>query len=48
MIDDDIEIGDADFLQIFWEDTSVIARVLKCLIALWSLGCIYAIALNFI
>jgi hypothetical protein len=40
MIDDDIDTGDADFLKVFWDDTSVSARILKCLVALWLLGCI--------
>ena len=48
MIDDDIDTGDADFLKVFWDDTSVSARILKCLLALWLLGCIYATVLNFI
>lgn len=48
MIDDDIDTGDADFLLEFWNDTSVLARILKCLVAFWLLGCIYATVLNFI
>ena len=48
MIDDDIDTGDADFLKEFWDDTSVSARILKYLVAVWLLGCIYATVLNFI
>ena len=48
MIDDDIDTGDADFLKVFWDDTSVSARILKCLVALWLLGCFIAILLQFI
>ena len=33
MIDDDINTGDADFLKVFWDDKSISARILKCLIA---------------
>lgn len=47
MLDDDIDTGDADFLKEFWDDTSVSARILKCLVALWLLGCFIAIILNF-
>ena len=48
MIDDDIDTGDEDFLEILWNDTSVSGRLLKYLVALWLLGCIYATVLNFI
>tara|TARA_S200002703_G_scaffold29512_1_gene25413 strand:- start:8142 stop:8288 length:147 start_codon:yes stop_codon:yes gene_type:complete len=48
MINDDIDTGDTDFLKVIWDDTSVPARILKCLVAVWLLGCIYAIILNFI
>ena len=48
MLDDDVDTGDADFLKVFWDDTSVSARMLKCLVAFWLLGCIYATVLNFI
>ena len=48
MLDDDIDTGDADFLLEFWNDTSVSARILKCLVALWLLGCFIAILLQFI
>lgn len=40
MIDDDIDTGDADFLKVLWDDTSVSARILKWLTALWLLACI--------
>lgn len=48
MIDDDIDTGDADFLKVFWDDTAVSARILKCLVTLWFLGCFIAILLQFI
>ena len=48
MLDDDIDTGDTDFLVDFWNDTAVSARILKCLVAVWLLGCIYATVLNFI
>lgn len=40
MIDDDIDTGDADFLKVLWDDTSVSGRLLKWLTALWLLACI--------
>ena len=48
MIDDDIDTGDEDFLEVLWNDTAVSARILKCLVALWLLSCFIAILLNFI